>query len=236
MKENNAPQGSEEWYRLRLGRPTASQFHRIIQPKKLKMSASHLRYVHQLVCERILGRPMDDQISHVEQVERGKAMEPTAIRDFEFAEQILTRPAGFCMDDDERWGCSPDRFLVNGNETLEIKCPKNPVNHMWYLLQGPEDIEGRYFTQVQGQMFICGGQRAHFYSWHPDMPPKYHVIERDNDFIAALEHNLQNFLKILGDAEARARDLGHYSDPMFVMPLDRAYPEVDDTSMFGVEQ
>ena len=49
-------QGSEEWYRARLGIPTASNFSAIITPKgKPTASETRTRYLHKLLAEWALG-------------------------------------------------------------------------------------------------------------------------------------------------------------------------------------
>ena len=63
MIAHDVQPGSREWIGLRLGIPTASLFHKIIQPEKLKTSRSRKTYLHELLVERRLGRPHDESSS-----------------------------------------------------------------------------------------------------------------------------------------------------------------------------
>ena len=47
-------QGTIEWHQLRLGKPTSSQFDKIITPKTLKASAEADKYMNRLIAERLL--------------------------------------------------------------------------------------------------------------------------------------------------------------------------------------
>ena len=49
MIRHNCKQGGPEWNELRLGRPTASLFERIITPAKAEMSKQSDGLLHQLV-------------------------------------------------------------------------------------------------------------------------------------------------------------------------------------------
>ena len=50
-------QGSEQWHALRLGKPTASAFDKIVTPKKCDLSAASHAYALRLVSERLLNMP-----------------------------------------------------------------------------------------------------------------------------------------------------------------------------------
>ena len=52
------PQRSEQWFRVRLGIPTASEFKRIVTPKGWKLSTQAEGYCHRLLAEWMLDAPV----------------------------------------------------------------------------------------------------------------------------------------------------------------------------------
>ena len=89
MKLHRVEQGSVEWYRLRLGRPTSSNFHKIVTPKG-EPSKQAPKYLYRLVAERLLNETMDDEIGFVKWVAQGKEQEPYAVKQFEFVNDVRT--------------------------------------------------------------------------------------------------------------------------------------------------
>ena len=86
-------QGSAEWYALRIGRPTASMFHKIVTPKG-EPSKQAVKYLYRLLAERLLHDTMDDQIGFVQWVEWGKQQEGNAVAAFQFANDMIAEPGG----------------------------------------------------------------------------------------------------------------------------------------------
>lgn len=188
-------QGSHEWHAARLGLPTASQFHRIISPKTLKPSESASGYLHELLAEWLLGVPLDSASSDF--MERGKALEEQAVAWYELQRGVDAERVGFCLTDDRRAGCSPDR-LVGEDGGLELKCP-SPAVHVGYLLDG---IAAKYLPQIHGAMWVTGRPWWDALSYHPDLPPALVRIERDQDYIVPLSEAVTAFC----DRLARAKD------------------------------
>ena len=115
-------QGSDAWQQLRLGIPTASAFDRILTPKKLEPSAQQEMYIAELNAEWKSGEPCDD-FGGGEWVERGKALEPEARREYAFEAKAKPEEVAFIYKDEQHMvGCSPDA-LVGDEGLLELKCP-----------------------------------------------------------------------------------------------------------------
>lgn len=206
MKTFDIEQRSDEWKRRRLGKPTASQFDRIIQPKYLKQSVSYKQYLCELVYERYWKKPWERfPNGRVPQaVQDGIDREPHAAAQFQALHPVELETIGFVTDDRERYGCSPDRLIRNKNEIVEIKCPTEPT-HIRYMVYGVEDA---YYAQIQGQLLIGGWERCHFYSYHPEMAEVRIPVERDEKFIAALAGLLEQFCNELDLAERIVREKG----------------------------
>lgn len=195
------PQGSEEWVGLRVGRPTASNFDKVLTPKTLKLSGSFTGYAHQLIAEQILGFPVDSASSGF--IERGSIMEKQAVDYYELQRECDTEAVGFILRDDERVGCSPDRF-VGSDGLLEIKCPSAAV-HVGYLL----DTEGiGYKAQVQGQLWICERNYCDTLSYNPEMPAALVRQQRDEKFIAALAAAVEQLLSYIDESKLKLMKLG----------------------------
>lgn len=210
MKFYPTEQRSDEWLKMRLGRPTASQFHRIIsgvtgnkakEPWKL--------YQAELVAERILERPMHKDISERAAVRHGRETEPEAAQ--ALAERIGPfDPGGFFTDDCERYGASPDGMRIKGNrkELIEIKAPYEIPQHVKNMLYGA-GFDHR--PQIQGQLLISGFDICHFWSYSHDCPPYYQLVERDDPFIRKLDALLDQFCQELTVNHARALEMGAWS-------------------------
>lgn len=214
--------GSAEWYEARLGKPTASNFEKIITPVTLEPSRQARPYMMRLIAERLLKDSTEDQLK-VEWIEHGKAHEPHAYQQFEFTNEVKLQPAGFIPSKDGRYGCTPDALVVGRREGVEIKCPA-PWTQLSYLLDGPG---ADYRPQVQGQILAAELECNHFYSYHPRMPAKHLVILPDQEFLEKFDPILQRFLDTLDELTERAKSLGAYivTPGRVQRPLDRAYGE-----------
>jgi hypothetical protein len=214
-------QGSEAWYQARLGIPTSSQFHRIITPTG-KLSSQAPAYMYRLVAERLLKESMDDYLGHVQWAERGKLLEPDAVAQFEFANNVVLEPVGFVTTDNGQLGASPDRLIAGRLESVEIKCP-SPWVHLQYLIEGPGND---YRPQVQGQLLVTDYEAVHFYSYHPRCPPAEFIAQRDAAYIRSMVSLLNMFLDQLEERLERCRALGAYVQTQrFETPLQAAFPE-----------
>ena len=187
MKTHLCEQGSAEWLALRLGRPTASEFHRIVTPTG-KLSTQSRAYAHRLVAERLLNRPMDS-IDNLQWVAHGKTNEAAAGKMLEFEHDMQTRAVGFITTDDGQIGASPDRLIVGMNGAVEIKCC-SPQVHVGYMLDG---FGADYIVQVQGQMLVGEFDFVIRYGFHPEMPSVFERTNRDEPLIARLRTALDEF-------------------------------------------
>lgn len=215
-------QGSLAWYEARLGKPTSSQFHKIVTPGG-KPSSQSIKYMYRLIAETLLHEVMDDYIGYVRRVEDGKLLEPDAASQWEFTHDPLRlEPGGFVTTADGRIGCSPDRIVAGRAEGVEIKCPA-PWTHLQYLIEGPGDD---YKPQVQGQLMIAEFEAVRFYSYSPKLPPAEIVTHPDRKFIRVMSQLLTDFLEQMDERLARCRALGAYvTSRSLVTPMQAAFPE-----------
>ena len=185
---HEAAQNSVEWLLARAGVPSASQFHRVITPTTLKPSASSGAYMYDLLTECLLGGPLETQSNDF--MQRGHELEDEAVLFFEGLTDLDTKQVGFCMTDDGKMGCSPDR-LVGSKSGLEVKCPSAPV-HVMYKHMGI--LPTKFRAQVQGSMYVTELDEWHFLSYNPILDPLHIVVERDPKFMERFEEIMGEFL------------------------------------------
>lgn len=214
--EHHCDQYSEEWALLRLGKPTASGFQHIVTATGIPTrGATRDKYKYRLITERLLGQAMDDNYES-KWMRRGSELEDEALKAFvAYPKKAMTitgaEKCGFFTSLNGRVGASPDGIIttIHGvlkTDLIEIKCPA-PYTHVGYLIDG---LGTDYKAQVQGQLWITGAKRVHFWSWHPSMPPFYTVTARDEDYIGKLSAEVISFCDKLDDGEAHCRGLGSY--------------------------
>lgn len=212
-----AEQGTVQWKRDRRGIPTASSYSRLIT-KTGKPSAQATGYLHEILAEWLIGESVvSQQQGASDWMSRGTDLEAEAVRFYELQTDSETIPTGFCIRDDRKTGCSPDR-IIGKDGGLEIKCPSAKV-HVGYMLGVPHDD---YVPQIQGCLWITGRDWWDFMSYNPALPPVIHRYERDEEYIVRLSEIVNDFISNLDVAKqsleqhrADADDDADYDDDPF---------------------
>lgn len=189
-------QGTPEWFAARCGLVTSSKFSDVIaKGKGSAPSKTRESYLKELACERITGKQQESYYNAW--MQRGTELEPQARAMLELDKGFDVVQVGFIKMNDDI-GSSTDG-LIGENAVLEIKCPKH-TTHLEYLLD-KNSLYADYKTQVQGELFVTGRQKAYLVSFHPDFPNGKDLIifevERDEDFIKSLETEISIFLSEL---------------------------------------
>lgn len=194
MKIHQCEQGTTKWLELRAGIPTASEFDKIITPKKGNLSDSFERYLHELLAERIMGRPRVGAVTMW--MARGTELESRARAFYEFTRDVTVDQCGFITNDEQTIGASPDG-LVGDEGLVEIKCPSEHIHVAYLLSQKGSSVDMEYRVQTQGQLWISGRKWVDIISYHPEMPEALFRIERDEEFIGKLADAVTKFSKVL---------------------------------------
>lgn len=169
MKIHDVEQRSADWYALRSGLPTASEFSKVITSTG-ERSKSLSGYARTLAGELYAGKPLDPWEGN-SWTERGRELEENAKAFYSFAKNVTLQNVGFVTTDDGRMGCSPDS-LVGYDGMVEIKILK-AERHIEAILyyQKHGRCQPDYVQQTQGQMLICERQWADLFFYHAELPP-----------------------------------------------------------------
>lgn len=203
MIEKTPKQYDDLWWAARRGVPTSSCFDAICTPAKGTYSASSSKYIADLIAE-IFDPNYGQTESYISAaMKNGTILEPSARAFYEFDRECRVRETGLCMDDDERFGCSPDA-LVGDDGGAEIKCP-TPAVHVQYLLDG--GIPDKYKPQVHGTLIVTGRKWWDFMSYCPGFPPLLVRVEPD-DYTVKLRACMDQFWTEYQEALAKIKSMG----------------------------
>jgi len=179
-------QNSDEWYKCRLGYPTASNAKRIITSTG-KRSTSLDDYAIELAIEQHTQKQVVTFEGNYH-TRRGHTLEPFARNTYLATEDDKTSvvQVGFCIRDDDAAGCSPDS-CVNENGLLEIKCLSAPrhlaaVSKITNQKKPPTD----YVSQCQFQLWVTDKEWSDLYFYHPEHRSKKIRLPYDKKFCSAL--------------------------------------------------
>ncbi len=211
MIVHECEQGSSEWFELRKGRPTASEFGRILTPKTLESGgAGSQSYINQLVGAMLSLIPEEGiENATSRSIRWGQQTEAEARSYYCLDRGVDVKQVGFITTDDGRFGCSPDGLVgedddVDGCGGLELKCPQ-PATQVGRLLKGtlPDDYKG----QVHGALIVTGRSWWDFLSYSPGLPP-FLVRTFPDDYTEKLKAALEEFWQRLVKTLDRIKTAG----------------------------
>lgn len=167
-------QRSEAWFKARGGRPTASQFARILTAGG-KDSSQWEGFADELIAQSIDPTEIPAFFGS-SNTERGNEHEPEARELFASLTGYEVVTVGFVTRPDGIVGCSPDSLLrVRGAcvAGLEIKCPmaKTHVANYRDWLADRSFVPSQYLPQIHGSMAVSGLNLWWFMSFYRGMAP-----------------------------------------------------------------
>lgn len=188
MQVHEMVQGTPEWFEVRRGLPTTSKFGAILAKGAGK---TRRRYLFDLAGEILTGEPVTSYSNA--HMERGNEQEPQARQFYSFLTDEETTQVGFITNHGA--GASPDS-LVGSDGILEIKS-KLPA----LLLEAHE--RGRFplehIAQCQGQLWITEREWVDLICFCPRMKPLIVRAYRDEEYIANLASEVEQFNADLAD-------------------------------------
>lgn len=164
-------------------------------------------YAFRLAVERISGEPLDEADRfETYAMRRGRELEPEARKVHEFQCDVIVEPCGLVLTEDEKFGASADG-LIGEDGGAEYKCLMDPTRIMDVILS--RDIE-EYMPQVQGCLWLTGRKWWHFCLYVPALAEigkalTVFEVQRDDNYINALEADLLAFDALVCDYEGRLR-------------------------------
>lgn len=225
-------QRTPEWFALRLGIPTASNFHKILTPKTLKLSESRNKYRNQLLAEWMTGTPhQDDYLS--KSMEAGIDNEDRARAAYEMIVDAETTRPGFFTAYDGMAGASPDALLEPSTD-LEIKCRELHTQIGWALMTDDSERQD-HRIQCQGRLLIEQREWSHLWNFNQQMAIPVLKSPRDERVISAIDQALRQFIdELLAARERLTREYGPF--PRFTeVPAEDADHSKDFISDEDVE-
>jgi len=192
MQVHDIEQRSPSWFSLRAGKPTASEFKKLVTSKG-EPSKSASEYAYTLACQMYAGT--SEYEFATEWMERGKEMESEALATYSFMYDCDPVSVGFVTDNDVKWGCSPDA-LIGDDGMAEVKCLK-AENHAKAIVrwQDNQTIDPGYIQQTQGQMMVAERAWCDLIFYHPSLPLLVCRQKADKGFHAKLTTALESVLE-----------------------------------------
>lgn len=180
------PQGTPEWFEVRRGLPTASQFATIMAKGKGGAdSKTRQTYLYKLAGEILTGEPMDSFSNR--HTERGHEMEPEARQFYAFLHDCEPEQVGFITNGPK--GCSPDS-LIGNDGMLEIK---TKLPHLMLAVHEAGSFPVEHRAQCQGQLWVAEREWVDLVCYWPKLPPFITRAYRDDLFIKQLSDAVDQF-------------------------------------------
>jgi len=203
-------QGSEEWFTLRLGIPTASVFGIIMADgRDGEPSKTRTQLMRVLAGEQLTGMPGEGKIVTAA-MERGKEMEPEAVEQYVNRHfDVEAREVGFVrrrLPSGNFVGCSPDR-LIGDRKALEVKTMRPDL--LIERLEKGAGMPSEHKAQVQGTMWVADLAEVDLVLFYRGFPvsPKFTCV-RDDHYIAALARAVEIFEFETRQLVAKIRSMG----------------------------
>ena len=198
---HNCEQGSPEWFKLRAGLPTASEFSTVMASgKDGGASKTRRTYLLKLAGEILTGEPTESFTNP--HMERGKAMEQEAREFYAFHQDAEPELVGFITNGPR--GCSPDS-LVGANGALEIK---TKLPHLLIEALLKDAFPPEHKAQCQGVLWVAEREWIDLAVYWPKLPLLVKRAYRDEDYIRTMAAAVDAFNAELAETVERIRAYG----------------------------
>lgn len=201
-------QGSEDWFRARMGIPTASEFGTVLAPRAGSEGKMRRTYLHKLAGEIITGKPMERYGNA--HMERGHEMEAEARSLYAFMSDADPTQIGFLRNGQK--GCSPDS-LIGDAGMLEIK---TKLPHLLIDCILKDDFPAEHKAQCQGALWVAEREWVDIAVYWPRMPLFVKRAYRDEEYISKLSDAIDAFNADLAAVVDRIKAYG--ISPALVAP------------------
>lgn len=198
-------QGSDDWFELRRGIPTASHFACVVRDADAKTRKDYLYHLAGEVLSGKLG-----EAKAFPAMERGKEMEPRAREAYERKNVVEVRQVGFVrrkLPSGRYVGCSPDG-LLGKRKGLEIKTVA-PHLMVPILERGAGGMPPAHRWQVCGTLLVADLDEVDLTLFYDGMPvqPQYTMLRNDAELLE-LANAIEVFDSELHKLVGRIRKMG----------------------------
>lgn len=198
-------QGSDDWFAVRKGMPTASMFATVLASGKDggggATSVTRKTYLMKLAGEIITGEPMEGGYTNAT-MDRGKVMEEEARNLYAFQHPEPVTKVGFIVNGKK--GCSPDS-LVGDRGMLEIK---STFPHLLIPLLIKDEFPPAHMAQCMGNVWVAERDWIDIIVYWPKMKPFEKRLFRDEIYIRKLSDAVNQFNAELAELVERVRQIG----------------------------
>lgn len=201
MQIYDCEQGSAEWFAVRMGIPTASEFKTVTAVNKdAKDKKTRQAYMRKLAGEVLTGLPMESYSNG--DMQRGKDMEDEARDLYALMAGVDPMRVGFIRNHGA--GCSPDSLIEEAGG-LEIK---SALPHIQIERLEAGEMPAEHRAQVQGNIWLAEREWWDFASYCPRLPLFVKRVHRDDGYIATLAGAVNQFNDELAALIERIRSYG----------------------------
>lgn len=233
MNHTIIEQRTTEWYRMRLGKMTASGFGTLMakpRDKNRHWAVKASEYIERKAFEVFLDKYIYDPPFSPEAADWGIENEARALDALRQIVEMPVQDVGlvFC-DENAQIAATPDAALFDTGRgdyvsLVQVKCPYNGDYHEKFRTQvfNERDLKRKkssYYWQMQGEMWVAGLDNSYFVSFDPrrSETDRLHttVIHRNDDDLKILKERVFEALderdKIVSDLHTgRRRIPPHY--------------------------
>lgn len=193
-------QNTEEWYNLRLGKLTSSNFGKIMANDGKAFGKPAIEYAQKKALEIVTGQLDESDSFSNKYMERGNELEPEAIDRYEMETLYSVSNGGFYIEDSDDkvlLGDSPDGNISDFG-CIEVKCVI-PKTHWKRIKLG--GIDTAYKWQIHGHIWLGNKQWCDFISFCPEMPEnkQLHIerVHRDEKVISQMKKRIFEFKDVV---------------------------------------
>jgi hypothetical protein len=185
-------QNSEDWFDLRLGKITSSNFDKIMANEGKAFGDPAKQYAQKVALERVTG-VRDERGFKGKYFDDGHEIEPIAVNAYEIEKFIDVTNGGFNFVGE--YGDSPDGN-IGSTGCIEVKGVVQ--NTQWKRLK-LGGYNTAYKWQICGHIWLGDKEWCDFISYCPEMPENKRLydfrVHRDNEMIERLKTRLDLFEK-----------------------------------------
>lgn len=186
MQIIDCEQGSADWFKVRAGIPTASEFATVLaNGRGGGESKTRATYMRKLAGEILTGEPMESYTNV--HMERGKIMEDEARSLYAFLNDVEPERVGFVVNGNK--GCSPDSF-IGDKGAIEIK---TALPHILIDFLLKNEFPPEHKAQCQGVLWVAEREWIDLVVYWPKLPLFVKRAFRDEEYIKNLAVKVDEF-------------------------------------------